>query len=100
MEEIEHNKRNKKGVVFENKDIANKEISIKQSNKFDENTDEKSKIKNLLNSIIESEKKKEDDTIDSTNFYFGSTAKDFNPIAMIFMNTLQKCNGDTDKTIK
>ena len=28
-EEIESNKRAKKGVVFENKDIANKEISIK-----------------------------------------------------------------------
>jgi hypothetical protein len=28
-DEIESNKRTKKGVVFENKDIANKEISIK-----------------------------------------------------------------------
>jgi hypothetical protein len=28
-EDIEINKRIKKGVVFENKDIANKEISIK-----------------------------------------------------------------------
>jgi hypothetical protein len=49
---------------------------------------------------MENEKKREDETIDSTNIYFGSTAKDFNPIAIIFMNTLQKCNGDTDKAIK
>lgn len=49
---------------------------------------------------MENEKKKEDEPIDNTNVYFGSTAKDFNPIAMIFMNILQKCNGDIDKTIK
>jgi hypothetical protein len=36
---------------------------------------------------MENEKKREDETIDSINVYFGSTAKDFNPISTIFVNT-------------
>ena len=37
---------------------------------------------------MENEKKKEDEKIDSTNVYFGSAAKNFNPIATIFANIL------------
>lgn len=31
---------------------------------------------------------REDEPIDSINVHFGSTAKDFNPIATIFVSTL------------
>ena len=37
---------------------------------------------------MENEKKREDETTESINVHIGSTAKDFNPIATIFVNTL------------